>query len=114
MADAITLRTSGGASETIALTNTMGTGEDGAAFRDFGPAFWRHPGLRGGCAALRRPWSLEPPMASDNPSGRPRRQGRCHQDGAYNIVERLTPGGEPAAQPLRHRRRLGLSLCACR
>ena len=38
-----------------------GTGKDGAAFRDFGPAFWRHPGLRGCCAALRRPWSLEPP-----------------------------------------------------
>ena len=39
----------------------VGTGKDGAAFRDFGPAFWRHPGLRGCCAALRRPWSLEPP-----------------------------------------------------
>ena len=52
-------------------------------------------------------------MASDNPTARPRGQvppgQRLHHSRA-----RLTPGGEPAAQPQCHHRRLGLDLCACR
>ena len=72
-------------SEQLASLEQVGTGDYGAAFRDFGPAFWRHPGLRGCCGALRRPWNAWSHQMASYPS---RQAGRGevgrHRDGAYN------------------------------
>ena len=72
-------------SEQLASLEQVGTGDYGAAFRDFGPAFWRHPGLRGCCGALRRPWNAWSHQMASYPSRQAGRgEVRRHRDGAYN------------------------------